>query len=66
MLVSHLRHFYSEDTPDVSVDEGVESEEMMLLNRPVFTSPEEDVDNVLDEDLVFEFELDELVLEEVA
>lgn len=66
MFISHLCHFYSEDASDASVEEGVEFEEVVFFNCPVFASPEEDVDDVLDEDLVFELELDELVLKEMA
>ena len=66
MFISHLCHFYSEDASDASVEEGVEFEEVVFFNCPVFASPEEDVDDVLDKDLVFELELDELVLKEMA
>lgn len=38
----------------------------MFFNRPVFASPEEDVDDVLDENLMLEFQFDELILEEMA
>ena len=38
----------------------------MFFNCPVFASPQEDVDDVLDEDLMFEFQFDVLVLKEVA
>jgi hypothetical protein len=66
MLVSYLCHLYSKDAPDALVDERVEFEKVVLFHHPIFASPEKDVGDVLFEDLVFKFEFDELVLEEVA
>jgi len=48
------------------VDERVNFPDMVIFDGPTFTSPKEDVDNVLEEYLVFEVELDMLVIEEVA
>jgi hypothetical protein len=48
------------------VDERINLPEMVIFDCPAFTSPEEDVDNVLEEDLVFETEFHILVIEEVA
>ena len=52
-LVPHLRHLYSKDASDVLVDERFECVEVVLFDCPIFTSPEEDVDDVLNEDLMF-------------
>ncbi len=48
------------------MDERVKLFEVVVLYCPAFTSPEEDVDNVLQEDLVFKIQFDILVVEEVA
>ena len=57
MLVSHFCHFYSKDASVILVDEGVEFEEVMFFYSPGFAAPEENVNDVLNKNLVFEFEL---------
>ena len=39
---------------------------MVVSNGPAFTAPEEDIDNILQEDLVFEIQFDVLVVEEMT
>jgi hypothetical protein len=39
---------------------------MVILHCPAFTSPEEDVDNILQEYLVLKIQFDVLVVEEMA
>ena len=48
------------------MDENVELFEVVVFDCPTFTSPEKDVHNILQEDLVFEVQLDVLVVEEVT
>ena len=66
MLISNLCHFYSKDASDVTMNEGVQLEIMMFFDGPVFTTPEQDVEDVLNKDLVFESQLDILVVEEMS
>ena len=48
------------------MDERIELFEVVVLHCPAFASPKEYVENVLQEDLVFEVQFDVLVVEEMS
>ena len=48
------------------MDERIELSRMVVLDGPVFTAPEKDIDDILQEDLVFEVQFDVLVVEEMT
>ena len=55
-----------QDPPYTSVYEYVELSKMVVSDGPAFTSPEENINNILQEDLVFEVQFNILVVEEVT
>jgi hypothetical protein len=48
------------------VDERIELFEVVVLYCPAFASPKEYIENVLQEDLMFEVQFDVLVVEEMS
>ena len=66
MIINNLGHLYVQDPSYASVDEWIELSKMVVSNGPAFTAPEEDIDNILQEDLVFEIQFGVLVVEEMT
>ena len=66
MIVDNLRHSDVQDPPYTSVYEWVELSEMVVSDGPAFTAPKEDINNILQEDLVFEVQFNILVVEEMT
>ena len=66
MIINNLRHSYVQDPSYASVDERIELSRMVVSDGPVFTAPEKDIDDILQEDLGFEVQFDVLVVEEMT
>ena len=66
MIVDNLRHSNVQNPPYASVYEYVELSKVVISDGPTFTSPEENINNILQEDLVFEVQFNILVVEEMT
>ena len=66
MIIDDLRHSYVQDPTYAAVYERVELSKVVVSDGPTFTAPEENINNILQEDLVFEVQFDILVIEEMT